>query len=266
VDYVEKTVELFVTSRWPGTVGYSGITMKFAVFDIDGTLTKTFAVDGECYQQAFVATFGIDSINSDWADYDHVTDSGVMNAVFNARFGRIPDSSEISGFVERFVELLQERYRSSEAEFHEVPGATFLFVRFGPPSAWRAAIATGGWKASAEFKLRTAGISVKYIPAAFAEDGPSRTAIVRTAVERALSSYGQKAFEKIVSVGDAIWDVDAARQLDLPFVGVGEDDRAVQLRNVGASHVIENLVDHDNFFSSLEAATVPQAERPANDH
>ena len=46
--------------------------------------------------------------------------------------------------------------------------------------------------------------------------------------------------EKIVSVGDAIWDIRTAHRLELPFVG-GDDQRAQALRGHGASHVIENF-------------------------
>ena len=114
------------------------------------------------------------------------------------------------------------------------------------------AIATGGWKLSARLKIRTAGIGADELPAAFAEDGPSREAIVRAAIERASLSYKQSTFEKIVSVGDAVWDVHTVKRLDLPFVGVGHDGRAARLRQLGASHVIEDFLDYHNCLWCLE--------------
>ena len=91
-----------------------------------------------------------------------------------------------------------------------------------------------------------------YLPSAFAEDGPSRESIVLRAIERA----GGK-FNRIVSIGDADWDVRTARRLGLPFLGVGGPRRAARLRNEGASHVIENYLDQDVFYRLLEVARIP---------
>ena len=52
-------------------------------------------------------------------------------------------------------------------------------------SGWTVAIATGCWQVSARFKMAAAGIPVEGLPAAFADDGPSRESIVRMAIERA---------------------------------------------------------------------------------
>ena len=232
--------------------------MKLAVFDLDGTLTKTFAVDGECFLQAF-DTLGIDDVNSNWSDYEQVTDSGVMNEVFFSKFGRLPKPAEISKFVGLFVEILTKRCRTNENDFREIPGASSLLASFRAPSEWRAAIATGGWQLSGQFKSRNAGIDVDGVPAAFAEDGPSRASIVQTAIEKASLFYHQEAFEKVVSVGDAPWDVHTAKRLHLPFVGVGFGDRAGQLRALGASHVLEDYLDHQNCLLCLEEAKVPWA-------
>lgn len=75
--------------------------MRLVVFDLDGTLTQTFAVDGDCYLQAFEQSLGITRVNDHWSDYEHVTDLGVMQGVFRDRFGRAPDASETERFVSR---------------------------------------------------------------------------------------------------------------------------------------------------------------------
>ncbi len=236
--------------------------MKLAVSDIDGTLTKTSAVDEECYLQAFIDVLGIKSVDSNWSNYEHVTDLGVMNNVFTTRFGRPPKTVEISKFIEQFVALLEERNRLNNGAFEEIPGAVSFLASFGQRSDWRTAIATGGWERSARLKLRTAGIDVGETPTAFAEDGPSRESIVRTAIDRASSIYKHRAFQKVVSIGDAVWDVHTANRLDLPFVGVGYDDRAARLRQFGASHVILNFLDQQKCLRSFENAVVPRG--PAN--
>ena len=54
---------------------------KLAVFDIDGTLVQSLAVDEACFVRAFAEVLGIEDIDTDWAHYDHVTDDGVTNQI-----------------------------------------------------------------------------------------------------------------------------------------------------------------------------------------
>jgi phosphoglycolate phosphatase-like HAD superfamily hydrolase len=59
-------------------------------------------------------------------------------------------------------------------------------------------------------------------------------------------------------VGDRIWDAKTAQTLRLPFVGVGEKERAELLRQAGASHVAENFVNGARFLEYLDEARVPR--------
>ena len=61
--------------------------MKLAVFDLDGTLTSTTGVDGECFVRALEDTLQITDVNCSWLDYEHVTDSGIFGEVFRMTFG-----------------------------------------------------------------------------------------------------------------------------------------------------------------------------------
>jgi len=124
-------------------------------------------------------------------------------------------------------------------------------------SQWRIAIATGSWSRSAQFKIAAAGLPIDGCPAAFAEDGPSREAIVRAAIRRATDGYQQNQFEKVVSVGDAVWDIRTAYRLNLPFLGIGDDRRARLLREHGASHVIPNFLSEAQCLRCLDEATIP---------
>src|SRR2546426_412587 len=57
----------------------------------------------------------------------------------------------------------------------------------------------------------------------------SRESIVKTAIARASVFYRCQQFERIVSVGDAVWDLQTAKQLGLPFIGVGNQERGTIL-------------------------------------
>lgn len=235
--------------------------MNLAIFDIDGTLTNTNSVDNECFVKALAEAHGITGVNTNWAEYPHTTDSGIMLHIFLERFGRVPEAKELAEFKQSFVDLLNEQYRSNSSLFAEISGAGSALNRLRQESDWRVAIATGCWRESASLKLAAAGLEIDGIPAAYAEDGLSREEIVQAALLKALDYYRQSNFERVVSVGDGLWDVRAARALDLAFLGIGTGEYETMLRQAGAKHVIEDLADCRLLIRCLNEAATPKVER-----
>jgi phosphoglycolate phosphatase-like HAD superfamily hydrolase len=231
--------------------------MNLVVFDLDGTLAGTSAVDESCFVQAFADALNIHHLSTNWLDYDHATDSAVTTQAFLKHRGRKPRPEETSRVIDRFVELLRRHLDEDSALFAEVPGAPAFLIELQRNTDWGIALATGGWRRSAEFKIRAADLPLTDLPTAFAEDGPSRESIVEAAIARASAWYQCREFERIVSVGDAVWDIKTARQLKLPFLGVGSESRATLLRNNGAGHVVEHFLDPSQCLRRLADATVP---------
>jgi phosphoglycolate phosphatase-like HAD superfamily hydrolase len=235
-------------------------SMNLAIFDIDGTLTNTNSVDEDCFVKAFAEAHSIDDIVTDWAAYPHTTDSGITQHIFQEKFGRSPEETELSKLTNCFVSLLSECYGSDSASFAEIPGAAAALKMLKQDSDWAIAIATGCWRASALLKLKAANIDAEGIPAAYAEDGLSREDILKAAVSQSLLQYGVSSFERIVSIGDGLWDVRTAGRLGFAFLGVGTGERETRLRHAGASHVIEDFLDHDRFLESLMEAEIPKLD------
>jgi beta-phosphoglucomutase-like phosphatase (HAD superfamily) len=102
--------------------------MNLAVFDIDGTLTESVAVDEACFVQAFHDVLGIGSINTNWLEYPFQTDSGLALEICRSHLGRDPDGAEISRLQSRFAELLAGQ------PIRDVPGAAALLHRLGAPT------------------------------------------------------------------------------------------------------------------------------------
>lgn len=234
--------------------------MKLAIFDIDGTLTNTNSVDDQCFVKALAEAHAITNINTDWASYPHTTDSGIMAHVFQENFGRDPRETELGKFKNSFVNLLDEQYNSNSSGFDEIAGAAIALDRLKREPDWAVAIATGCWRASALLKLSAAKIDIDGIPAAYAEDGLSREAILESAVSQSLERYAQTSFEKIVSIGDGLWDVRTARRLDFDFLGVGSGQAAAMLHKAGAKHVVEDFADYAKLISVLNDAETPTVE------
>ena len=237
--------------------------MRLAIFDIDGTLTETNEVDSVCFVQALADAHAITGVSTDWAGYLHTTDSWITREVFRERVGRPPDEGELTKFKQCFVGLLDD-YRSKDVSlFGEVGGAAAAFGRLRREPGWAVAVASGCWRASGVLKLEAAGVEAGGVPAAFAEDGLSREEILLAAVSGARKFYGRESFDSVVSVGDGLWDVRAARNLKLPFLGVGTGARAEMLRRAGASHVIGEFTDYARLLRCLTEAGVPGAEGAA---
>jgi phosphoglycolate phosphatase-like HAD superfamily hydrolase len=226
--------------------------MNLIIFDLDGTLTATNEVDTLCFVQALEDALGIDNVDTNWEEYEHATDLGCLQEAFLKKFNRHVTAEETRRFIDHFLELLKIHRTERAISFVEIPGAAAVLSRLRADPAWAIALATGCWEPSARFKMATASLPLDNVPSAFASDGPSREAIIQAAIERA-----GKQFDRVVSVGDAIWDVRTATRLGLPFLGIGEGSRSRKLREAGATHTIENFLDQNRFMKYVEEAGVP---------
>ena len=228
---------------------------RLAIFDLDGTLTDTNAVDGECYLEAGSAELGL-TLNPDWSSYPHCTDAGIAREALAAFFGRPGSSEEIDRWRGRFVALLRDRLAQDPARFSEIPGAAALLSRL-PEEGWYLCIATGGWSKSAELKRQAAGLPQE-VPIFSSDLHHTREGILEIAIRRMQELNGVPSYDRIVSLGDGVWDVSAAAALRLPFVGVGRGARADRLRAAGALAVLGDFAD---LAATLE--TIASAEPPS---
>src|ERR1700738_535135 len=122
--------------------------MNLVMFDIDGTLTQTFAIDAECYVRALTEVSGFEAISTDWASYQHTTDSGILNEIYDIRLGRSPNLGEVSAVRDRFIQLLNQAVSNSPGAFAAVPGAQ-NFIDYLLRSGYAVSLASGGWQHSA---------------------------------------------------------------------------------------------------------------------
>jgi phosphoglycolate phosphatase-like HAD superfamily hydrolase len=232
-----------------------GGELKLAVFDIDGTLTDTNAVDDEEYCAAVAETLGIPVAAINWGSAPHITDEGIFDYVCRTH-DRLPiDRALVHAARERLVQGLQQRLRDAPQLFLAVPGAPNA-IRKLPASGWHVAYATGCWRASAHLKLVAGRIEYDDAVLACAEDALARADIVRAAVRRAEQRYGAT-FKRVVSIGDGTWDVAAARELALPFVGIGNAEAAKRLHQRGAKTVLTDFCNFAAVLDALESATRP---------
>ncbi len=228
------------------------------IFDLDDTLLRSGEVDGECFREAFTAAFGIRDLDPEWTRFAHVTDAGITREVLHGAFGSEGLEERVQVHRRVFLDLLAERVAQEGGTLEEVPGARQVLEAIAGRAGWSAAIATGGWGASASAKLRWAGLDAMALPLASSDDGVSRQSIVRAAIREANRRAGGARFDRVVSAGDGVWDVTTAAALGLAFVGVGSGAARERLRGAGADVVVENYRDLDRVFTAFCSARVPR--------
>ena len=202
--------------------------MDAIIFDIDGTLLHSAAVDDALYRQAVRDVLGEVYLRPTLHDYPFVTDTGILHQIF-----RDNTVEEEAGLLDEirstFVRLL-EAYVDEHGPFVEILGAGDFLHALRESPLHGVAMATGGWRQSAEFKLSSAGFDIADIPLATSNDHHERTSIMAIA----LDNLGGE-FDRVTYYGDGPWDQRACAQLGWEFVAVGpelgglEDFRSVML-------------------------------------
>ena len=205
-----------------------------AVFDIDGTLTRSCAADAAAFADAFEETFGAALPSNDWSTYAHATSAGILEEALLLLRGRGPTREERTAMVATFLSNLREML---PADGLEVPGAGQVLTWLRD-EGHAVALATGAWRQEAELKLAAAGIAFAEIPLATSDDHPDRRVILRTALERC----GWRSESDAVYVGDGPWDLRAAQAVGVRFVGVDVRGDG-RLGALGCSRVFHDLLE-----------------------
>src|SRR5206468_11756003 len=118
--------------------------MNLAIFDIDGTIVDSNAVDNQCFLETFAREFGIDAAGTDWSGYSHHTDRGLAHEFLRRAWSRDPEEVDIVRHQSAFMRLLRERANV----LHEIAGAK-RFVELLRRSGRTVALAMGAWSESA---------------------------------------------------------------------------------------------------------------------
>lgn len=201
------------------------------IFDVDGTLIQSVAVDAEMYDQAFANTFGVRLPTTDWTRYENATDSGIAAeamAQLHLPSDRLPELRR------RFVKLL-----ATVESISPIPGARQV-IRELTSRGIAVGIATGGWRDAAITKLRAAAVDINDVPLVGSEVSPRRRDIVSAAVALVGGEGG------VVYVGDGDWDMAASNDLGIGFVGV---DTTGHGRFAGRT--VSDFVDVEHFVKLL---------------
>ena len=231
--------------------------MKLVIFDMDGTLTDSFAFQENIYVRAFEQAFNLTDVRIDWASYPHTSSSYCLEAVLRERCGRDATPADSHAATQAALRLMADIQKNTGRRTREIPGAAAA-MRELQRRGYAVAIASGDWEATARHKFATAEIPLDGLPFAFCEAAHARTEIMQAARARAAAHHGRADFDRVTYIGDAPWDARACRELGWPLVCIGENDHAAHLRSLGVTQVLPHYLDLDGFLQAVEQASSPR--------
>jgi phosphoglycolate phosphatase-like HAD superfamily hydrolase len=226
---------------------------RLLIFDIDETLLSS-KHDIACFVQAFEDTCGLTGFPVGMKFYSSTTDAGIAQEILLTAYGRPATLAELQAIQSRYCFLLEQRSCTDPTAVHQIPGAGQLLEQLRADPDNHVALATGAWGSTAALKLRLAGLDIHDLPRATSDDAASRTEILRLAIQQAKRRYGRDAFDVVVLIGDGLWDLEAASQLGIEFIGIGD-----YLRSSGAKWVFADLQDLAGFTSAFESFSTSKA-------
>lgn len=230
--------------------------MILIIFDVDGTLVFSEKKDSKCFATTYQQVYGLPFPTIDWRKYPHVSDTTIFKTVIQEHFNRAATEEEEESFRQKFVTNITENRKKTPAEFKAVPFAKQTIERLLEDDRFIIGIATGGWKAPAIVKLNFVNIPVDNLIITGADGKVSRDDITNETIAKARKKYNN--IERIVYVGDAIWDVSTTKNMELPLIGIRRKGDVEFLSDLGVGLVMKDYEDYDTFIEGVLNVGVPK--------
>ena len=208
---------------------------KLLIFDIDGTLIDSVSGYHEVIINA-MTDLGIEEIDRNFNTLKHHTDSYALKYNYENFFNKELPVSLLNNF-----EILILKYLKQQPRTIAINGVAKVLSKL-KDSEYAIAFATGSLPESAILKMNSAGLEMDAAVLATSKTSFSREGFVLEAIEKAKNYYDVSEFEQIISVGDGIWDLKTAQNLNLEFIGIGAKNKAVMGAN-GMQHWFEDFTD-----------------------
>ncbi len=229
--------------------------MSLIIFDVDATLVYSDKLDSKAFAQTYEDIYSVPFPSIDWSTYPHVTDDTIFKTVIQQHFQRSVTEMERSQFKAAFLATIIENRKLRPTEYKMVPGAKAIMELLINDADYTVGIATGGWKDPAVMKLDFVNIPTAPLLISGADGKTTRHEIIEEVVTQAKEI--KASFDRIIYVGDAIWDVKTTRDMQIPLIGIRlKGDREV-LQKEGVRHVVKNYLDIPTFMQYVKEAVPP---------
>jgi len=208
---------------------------KLLIFDIDGTLIDSVSGYHEVIINA-MTDLGIKEIDKNFNNLKHHTDSYALKYNYEQFFDTELPITLLDNFESLIVKYLEQQPKTTA-----IKGVNKVLSQL-KNSEYAIVFATGSLPQSAIFKMSSAGLKMDADVLSTSKTSFSREGFVTEAIEKAKHYYNVSEFEQVISVGDGIWDLKTAYNLNLDFIGIGTKNKAVMEEN-GMQHWFEDFTD-----------------------
>lgn len=229
------------------------------LFDIDNTLVYSGTKDSQAFADVYQEIFKQQFPSIDWTDFDHVTDEVIFEHAYERHFHRKPTAAEKEDFRSQYVARLKQLRQDNPKDFKAVLGAVEMLKQLSQLPNYHIGIATGGWRTPALVKLQHLGIDPEVLYCGYADNNYTREAIVAEAIHLAEEEIGK--VDHVVYFGDASWDVETTRNMNIPFIGIRLEGDIQTLQQLGARDVLTDFEDIESFqhlIRLIERAITPR--------
>lgn len=194
--------------------------MRIVLFDIDGTLIRAGGASQRAIHTAFIRLFGVGADFSG-VEFHGSTDPLITQAIARRTLGRELSESEGQALTEAYLAHLGPEL-ARETAYEILPGVPELVRDLAQRDTILLGLQTGNIAGAVPHKLARAGLDGVFRFGGFGSDSPERTAIVATAIERAIHLAGRRHArpEDVVVIGDTPRDVVAGQACGATTIAV----------------------------------------------
>lgn len=187
---------------------------NLVIFDIDGTLTDTVKIHQTAFRKS-LHFIGIENFNDSFGTYKHHTDSYIAKKIFEFATNKPFEKAILDRVEEHVYEQINQN------EIVAISGARQIIEDIEAKTDFGVCYATGSLLKPAMLKLEKAGIGFTPTQLVASNEIEERETIIKCAIENSRNFYKVERFDRIISFGDGIWDLKAAQNLSIEFVGIG---------------------------------------------
>lgn len=205
------------------------------IFDIDGTLTDSIPTYIAVITKV-MNDLGLKDIDTDYDNYLHHTDRYALAYNYKRNFDK-PITDELCLEVD---ELFAQEMKH-HPPITEIPGARKT-LKILQQQQIPFAYGTGAFPKATAIKMADAQLPLVEEVLATSINSITREGFVKEAISKAKKHYQQEHFDRIIAVGDGIWDLKAAQAVGIDFIGIGLKNKA-QMMAAGCTTWVENLID-----------------------
>ncbi len=209
------------------------------LFDVDGTLIRTYGAAREAFQEGVRVLLGVEDALGE-VPFAGRTDPLILGDILRKHDRQLGEAE-----TARFWHIVRTRMQAvlETGRGQVLPGVVPLLGAIAREPGWVPALLTGNTAAMARLKLGHFGLADAFVFGAFGDDAPDRDAMARIAVTRARERWGVPPGRCVV-VGDTELDIRCARAAEAKVVAVATGVRTrAELEPHAPDLLLDDLAD-----------------------